>query len=135
MMLDEKWLPRFSHFEATPQDFLAWRQQSQSFDQLGAFLNMAFNFSEGDRSELISGARVTANLPELLGVKPILGRSFTPQEDTAGNDHVILLGYSLWKRQFSGSSNVLGSVVKLNDVDFTALRRNLEKVRFCEDLG
>jgi predicted permease len=121
MMLDEKWLPRFSHFEAPPQDFLAWREQSKSFEQLGAFVNMAFNLSEGDRSERISGQRVTANLPDLLGVKPVLGRTFTLQEDTAGNDHVILLGYGLWKRQFSGSANVLGSTVKLNDVDFTVV--------------
>ena len=121
MMLDEKWLPRFSHFEAPPQDFLAWREQSRSFDQLGAFVSMAFNLSEGDRSEHISGQRITANLPVLLGVKPILGRTFRPQEDTPGNDHVILLGYSLWKRQFSGSANVLGSTVKLNDVDFTVV--------------
>jgi predicted permease len=121
MMLDEKWLPRFSHFEAPPQDFLAWREQSKSFDQLGAFVSMAFNLSQGDRSERISGERVTANLPALLGVKPILGRSFSPEEDTAGNDHVILLAYSLWKRQFSGSVNVLGSTVKLNDVDFTVV--------------
>ena len=121
MMLDEKWLPRFSHFEATPQDFLAWREQSQSFDQIDAFVNMAFNLSRGDRSERISGERVTANLPDLLGDKPILGRTFRPEEDTAGNDHVILLGYSLWKRQFSGSANVVGSVVKLNDVDFTVI--------------
>ena len=121
MMLDEKWLPRFSHFEATPEDFLGWREQSKSFDQLGAFVSMAFNLLEGDRSERISGERITANLPDLLGVKPVLGRTFTQQEDTAGNDHVILLGYSLWKRQFSGSVNVLGSTVKLNDVDFTVV--------------
>jgi predicted permease len=121
MMIDEKWLPRFSHFEAPPQDFLAWKEQSKSFDQLGAFVNMAFNLSEGDRSERISGERITANLPDLLGVKPVLGRTFTQQEDTAGNDHVILLGYSLWKRQFAGNANVLGSIVKLNDVDFTVV--------------
>jgi predicted permease len=122
MMIDEKWLPRFSHFEATPEDFfLGWRKQSKSFDQLGAFVSMAFNLSEGDRSERISGERITANLPDLLGVAPVLGRTFTSQEDTAGNDHVILLGYNLWKRQFSGSANVLGSTVKLNDVDFTVV--------------
>jgi hypothetical protein len=121
MMLDEKWMPRFPHFEATPHDFLAWRDQSQSFDQLGAFVTMAFDLSEGDRSERISGARVTANLPEVLGVEPILGRSFTVKEDTAGNDHVILLGYNLWKQRFAGDAHVLGSVIKLDDVDFTVI--------------
>lgn len=133
MMLDEKWMPRFSHFEATPHDFLAWREQSQSFDQLGAFVNMAFNLSEGNRSESISGERVTANLPDLLGVKPILGRSFTSQEDTRGNDHVILLGYELWKQQFAGDTHVLGTVIKLNDVDFTVIGVMPPSFRFPHD--
>jgi putative ABC transport system permease protein len=133
MMLDEKWLPRFSHFEAPPQDFLAWREQSKSFDQLGAFVSAAFNLPEGDRSERISGQRITANLPDLLGVKPVLGRTFTQQEDTAGNDHVILLGYSLWKRQFSGRADVLGTTVKLNDVDFTVIGVMPPGFRFPRD--
>ena len=133
MMLDEKWMPRFPHFEATPHDFLAWREQSQSFDQLGAFVTMAFNLSEGDRSERISGARVTANLPEVLGVEPILGRSFTAKEDTAGNDHEILLGYNLWKQRFAGDAHVLGSVIKLNDVDFTVIGVMPSIFRFPRD--
>jgi predicted permease len=121
MVLDEKWMPRFPHFEATPHDFLAWREQSQSFDQLGAFVTMAFNLSEGDRSERISGARVTANLPEVLGVEPILGRSFTAKEDMTGNDRVVLLGYNLWKQRFAGDAHVLGSVIRLDDVNFTVI--------------
>ncbi|HZP04531.1 MAG TPA: ABC transporter permease [Terracidiphilus sp.] len=121
MMLDEKWLPRFSHFEATPKDFLAWREQSQAFDQLGAFASIAFNLSGSGRSERVTGARVTANLPELLGVKPLLGRSFTTAEDTQGNDHVVLLGYSLWKERFGGDANAIGSVIRLNDLDFTVI--------------
>jgi putative ABC transport system permease protein len=133
MMLDEKWMPRFSHFEATPRDFLAWREQSHSFDQLGAFVNMTFNLSEGNKSESISGERVTANLPELLGVKPILGRSFTSQEDIRGNDHVILLGYHLWKQQFSGNAHVLGSVIKLNDLDYTVIGVMPASFRFPHD--
>jgi predicted permease len=133
MMLDEKWMPRFPHFEATPHDFLAWREQSQSFDQLGAFVTMAFNLSEGDRSERVSGVRVTANLPEVLGVEPILGRSFTAKEDTAGNDHVILLGYNLWKQRFAGDAHVLGSVIKLNDANFTVIGVMPSTFRFPHD--
>lgn len=133
VMLDEKWMPRFSHFEATPRDFLAWREQSHSFDQLGAFVNMTFNLSEGNKSESISGERVTANLPELLGVKPILGRSFTSQEDIRGNDHVILLGYHLWKQQFAGDAHVRGSVIKLNDLDYTVIGVMPASFRFPHD--
>lgn len=133
MMLDEKWMPRFPHFEATPRDFLAWREQSRSFDQLGAFVTTAFNLSEGDGAEHISGARVTANLPEVLGVEPILGRSFTSKEDTAGDDHVILLGYYLWKQRFGGDPHVLGSVIHLDDEDFTVVGVMPSTFRFPHD--
>jgi len=133
MMLDEKWLPRFSHFEATPKDFLAWREQSQAFDQLGAFVSIAFNLSGGGRSERVTGARVTANLPEVLGVKPLLGRSFTTAEDTQGNDHVVLLGYGLWKERFGGHANAIGSVIRLNDLDFTVIGVMPPGFRFPHD--
>src|SRR2546425_6187537 len=86
MMLDEKWLPRFPHFEATPKDFLSWQEQNSAFGQMAAFAGVAFNLTDADRPERISGARVSANLPSLLGVKPLVGRSFTAEEDKAGND-------------------------------------------------
>lgn len=72
MMLDEKWLPRFPHFEATPRDFLSWREQSRAFEGIAAFVGVAFNLTDGDRPERISGARVSANLPAILGVTPVL---------------------------------------------------------------
>src|SRR5438094_9065427 len=68
MMLDEKWLPRFPHFEATPQDFLSWQEQNSSFDQMAAFAGIAFKLTDAGRPERISAARLSANLPSLLGV-------------------------------------------------------------------
>ena len=121
LMLDEGWMPRFPHFEATAGDFLAWRQQDKYLASLGAFEPSAFDLSEGDRPERVLGARVTANLPEVLGIKPILGRSFTPDEDIHGNDQVVLLSYGLWKERFGGNSHVVGSVIRLNDLDFTVI--------------
>jgi len=52
MMLDEKWLPRFPHFEATPADFLSW-EQSRVFDQVAALVGVAFNLTGDDRPECI----------------------------------------------------------------------------------
>ena len=121
MMLDEKWMPRFPHFEATPKDFLSWREQSHAFDQIAAFVGDAFNLTGTDRPEHISGASVSANLPALLGVNPILGRTFTPEEDTEGNDRVVLLSHRLWQRRFGGDPRVIGTAVRLNGADFTII--------------
>jgi putative ABC transport system permease protein len=121
MMLDEKWLPRFPHFEATPNDFLHWRQQSGAFSEMSAFAGTPFNLTGDDRPERIPGARVSANLTSVLGIEPILGRGFTSEEDEAGNDRVVLLGYRLWQRRFAGDPRVVGKAVMLNDISFTVV--------------
>ena len=132
MMLDEKWMPRFAHFEATPRDFLSWREQSRAFEQIAAFVRVAFNYTAAGGPERLVGARVSANLPALLGVAPVLGRSFTPQEDTPGNDHVVLLGYNLWQRRFAGKADVIGSTIRLSNVDFTVIGVMPPEFRFPE---
>jgi predicted permease len=133
MMLDEKWLPRFAHFEATPKDFLSWQEQSRAFQQIAAFVPAAFNLTGEERPERIYGARVSANLPELLGVAPVLGRSFTPEEDIAGNDRVVLLGYDLWRRRFGGDARAIGTAVRLNSVDFTIIGVMPQSFRFPQN--
>ena len=133
MILDEKWLPRFPHFEATPADFLSWREQSRAFDRIAAFEDVAFNLTGDDRPERISGARVSANLPSLLGVEPILGRSFAPGEDTEGNDRVALLGYSLWRRRFAADPLVIGRAITLNSITFTIIGVMPQSFRFPQE--
>jgi putative ABC transport system permease protein len=65
--------------------------------------------------------RVSANLPELLGVSPILGRSFRTDEDAPGRNQVLLLGHGLWQRRFGADPGVIGRVVRLNGLAFTVI--------------
>ena len=134
MMLDEKWLPRFPHFEATPKDFLSWQEQNSSFGQMAAFASVAFNLTDGDRPERISGVCVSANLRTLLGVKPLVGRGFTAEEDKAGNDRVALLSHGLWQRRFGGDPQVVGTTVTLNGVSFTMVGVMPPTLRFPQDV-
>ncbi len=133
MMLDERWLPRFPHFEGTLEHFVAWHEQSSSFDQLVAFAGAAFNLTSDDLPERISGARVSANLPSLLGVNPILGRTFRAQDDKEGDDRVVLLGHSLWRRRFGGDPQVLGRNVTLNNLSFKVIGVMPPEFRFPHD--
>ena len=95
MMLEDRWLPRFPSFETRPEHFKAWQEQSRGFEQLAAFTPAGFTLTGDGRPERISGARVSANLPSLLGVNPIVGRGFHVEDDHEGSDRVVLLGYSL----------------------------------------
>lgn len=121
MMLDEKWLPRFAHFEATARDIDAWRAQSRSFEAIAAFGATAFNFVADDRPERLVGARVSSNLTAVLGVEPMLGRGFTADEDKAGNDHVVWLSHALWQRRFNCDPRVIGTAIRLNDTSCTVV--------------
>jgi len=125
-MLDEKWLPRFPHFESTPKDFLSWQEQNSSFGQMAAFASVAFNLTDGDRPERISGVCVSANLRALLGVNPLVGRGFTAEEEKAGN--------GLRQRRFGGDPQVVGTTVTLNGVSFTMVGVMPPTLRFPQDV-
>src|SRR5262249_31665777 len=67
------------------------------------------------------GARLSVNIFRLLGIQPVLGRDFLPEEETYGNDHVVLLGHELWKRRFSGDKAIVGASITLNDELYTVI--------------
>lgn len=121
VMLENQWLPRFPRFEASPADFLTWKEECQSYDDIAAFRLLFFNLGEGDLPERIAGVRVSANLPDLLGIAPILGRSFRADEDAPGRNHVVLLGYGLWQRRFGSDPGILGRTVRMNGQVFTVV--------------
>ena len=72
---------------------------------MAAFAERSFNLTGVGEPERLDGRRVSANLFELLGVKPIVGRTFVPEEDQPGTK-VVLLNESLWKRRFGGDPGV-----------------------------
>jgi putative ABC transport system permease protein len=73
-----------------------------------------FNLSDGTTPERVVGARVTANYFDVLGVRPMLGRTFTAEEDSPGNDHVLILSHRLWTRRFGAAADALGREVRMN---------------------
>ncbi|MFZ0593302.1 MAG: ABC transporter permease [Bryobacteraceae bacterium] len=87
---------------------------------MAALNETAFNLSgTGADARQLNGILTTYNLFSVLGVKPLLGRSFLPEEDHPGVNHVALLSYALWKSQFGGDRRILGSIVRLNSEPYT----------------
>ncbi len=104
-----------------PSNFADWRAQNQVFTDMAAWVEQTFNLSGGGDPEKLEGLRVTANLFALLGVKPVLGRTFLPEEDRPGASQVVLISFSLWQRRFGGSPKVVGSRVMLEGKEFTII--------------
>jgi putative ABC transport system permease protein len=95
-------------------NFLDWREQATAFTGMSAFAKRSFNLTGVGEPERLDGRRVSANLFDVLGVRPIVGRTFVPQEDQPGTK-VVLLSESLWKRRFGGDPSVIGRAITLNN--------------------
>src|SRR3989442_1577316 len=89
-----------SGIPVAPPDLLDWKQQSHSFAWIGGFMDHDMIILGGSEPEWGQGAQVDANLFRSMGVQPLLGRTFLPEEGQAGKDHVLLLSFkptSLWQ--------------------------------------
>ncbi|HTW68068.1 MAG TPA: ABC transporter permease [Bryobacteraceae bacterium] len=104
-----------------PANFVDWKAQSRSFDNMGAAEAWTPDLTGSDRPEKLWALRVSADILPLLGVPPALGRFFTPGEDQPGSQFEVVLGYSLWQRQFGGDSHVLGRRIQLDNQTYTVI--------------
>jgi putative ABC transport system permease protein len=106
--------PKGSSHLASAPSFFAWKEHDASFSDLGAFLRFEFNLSTEDEPERIAGARITASLFPLLGAKPVLGRTFTTEEDRPGGPSVCLISHEMWQQRFGARTVVLGESLKVD---------------------
>lgn len=109
-----------SKLRVSPGTFIDWKKRTHTFDQLAAYGLRAFDLSGGGPPEEVPALGVTANLLPMLGVPPLLGRTFTPDEDAPGNKAVVL-GYGLWKRRFGGDANLVGNTILMSGEKFDVI--------------
>jgi putative ABC transport system permease protein len=107
----------------TPGDFLEWRNQSRTIESLAAVQDVSINLTGGPNGpmdpEELRAERVSASLFPLLGVRPVVGRAFRPEEDQPGRTSYALLSYSLWQRRFGGDLSIAGKAIRLRDRSYT----------------
>src|SRR5215468_8154835 len=105
----------------SPLNFLDWREQNRVFTGIAAFDDGGYSLTGSGESEMLSGASISYNTFEILGVGPILGRTFTAEEDRPGNDMVVILGHSLWERRFGSKPEVIGRKITVNNRQRTVI--------------
>src|SRR4051812_28450155 len=101
-------------------NFLDWQKQNTLFEGMAAFAERSFNLTGVGEPERLDGRRVSANLFDLLGVRPLVGRNFVPDEDKPGTK-VAILNESLWKRRFGSDPGVIGRALTLNGESYTVV--------------
>jgi predicted permease len=103
--------------------FTYWQQDNSLFEDLAAydFIGSGLNLSGGDRPELVQGLHVSRNYFRLFGAKPILGRTFSEEEDRQGGPQVLLVSYGLWQRRFGGDPSILAKAITLGGAPYTLI--------------
>ena len=111
-------------------DYVDWRTQTQAFERVAVYTNNAVSTLTAENEAIhVQGESVSADLFTLLGVQPILGRTFLPKEDEPGNN-VVILSYALWQRQFGGDRAIIGRNVHLDGQDFQVVGVMPERFTF-----
>jgi putative ABC transport system permease protein len=111
----------FPRNSTTPANFIDWRDQNQVFEGMAALGRQSFNLTGVGEPEKIEGRRVSANLFDLLGVEPQLGRAFLREEDQPGANRVVIMSHGLWQRRFGSDINIIGKPLTLNGESFTVV--------------
>ena len=101
-------------------DFLDWKEQSKSFQQLAAWTGGSFNLSTQDQPEQFNGMRTTPGWFSMQGIPFLSGRDFVPQEGIPGNDQAVILTYRLWNR-LGANRSLIGKQLRVNGELYTVV--------------
>ena len=115
-----------------PANYVDWKTQTHSFEDMAALQTVSYNLTGAGEPQKLNGQAVTANLFQLLGTTPALGRTFTPDEEKPGSERVVILSNALWRDSFGGERSVLGREILLNGEKYTVAGVMPQGFRFLD---
>jgi predicted permease len=111
----------FAHSSISYPNFLDWVREQRSFSALAAFRQEDYNLTGMGQPERVPAQMVSADFFSLLGIKPVAGRLFRPEEDQVGAQPIALISGGFWKRKFGSSPDAIGKTLDLNGVGYTVV--------------
>jgi putative ABC transport system permease protein len=108
-------------FAASVLNFVAWREQTKTFEQLAAIGFSTLTLSGTGEPEQLSGNRISPALMSVVGLTPVAGRGFSPDEEKPGTTPVAMISEGLWKRRFGGDPGLIGRTIILNGAAATVV--------------
>ena len=116
-------------------DFVQWRTNTRVFDAMAVWDGTAQNISDGATATRVDGQKVSVDMARALGITPVLGRTFTPDEHVLNGPRVVMLGYGTWQTRFGGARDVVGKTLRLNSQPYTIVGVLPENVTLTEKTG
>jgi len=111
-------------FDNTPTTWVAyreleaWQERSRAFEEIAGHRLARYSVRLGTRQVPVIGVAASSNLFAMLGVEPLIGRTFRPEEDRFGAGSVVVLSYPFWQRRFGGRESVLGESLQIEGEPF-----------------
>ena len=114
-------MPNFDNGSISYPNFIDWRRMNTTFAGMAAYRSIGFNLSGNGEPERLHGEMISAGFFEILGVNPIMGRTFTADEDRLGANPTVMITEGLWQRKFGGRKDIIGQRMVLDDVGRTII--------------
>lgn len=110
-----------TNFTASVPDFVSWQQRNRGFAQMGGFTSRAVTLTGDGQPDHAEAAAISANLVPMLGIQPLLGRSFLPEEDKPGRAQVAMISDGLLKRRYGGDPSIVGRTIRVDGQALTVV--------------
>ncbi|MGH7784737.1 MAG: ABC transporter permease, partial [Candidatus Binatia bacterium] len=113
--------PKVKRASISPPNFLDYQDQNRVFEQMATFNGTDVILTGVIDPERVHGGRVTPNFFAVLGVQPIYGRNFRPEDGQVGHTDVVILSYGFWRRRFAANTSAIGQTISLNSKPYTII--------------
>ncbi|HEX6732132.1 MAG TPA: ABC transporter permease, partial [Pyrinomonadaceae bacterium] len=113
--------PGLDRFSVSPANYLDWKAQSSSFEQMAVYSDTGLSLSTDNDPLPLIGATVSSDFFSVLRTNAMQGRIFTADEERPGHDQVVVIGHALWQRAFGANPNIIGQTLTINSRSFTVI--------------
>jgi putative ABC transport system permease protein len=114
-------VPGYGRWRVTPANFFDWKKQNSVFEGVSAYGAMTLTLTGDGEPEQILGTMASSGFFNVIGVEPMLGRSFVEEEYEPGKDRSVILGHSFWQRRYGGNAGIINQAITLNGSKYTVV--------------
>jgi len=107
------------HEDVSPADFLDWRERARSFSVMAGVIPYSMDYTGGTEPEVLFGAQVTQGFFDAIGMPPLIGRGFLPEEHVRGARRAAIITYGFWQSRYAGDPSIVNKTISMDNEPWT----------------